>query len=46
VEFRIVFENAGLFHGEVINAGSRCLRGAGGIVPFTLTDVGSAVPSG
>src|SRR5438034_7586366 len=34
VELRIVFESAGLFHGEVINAGSRCLRGAGGIVPF------------
>ena len=34
VELRIVFESAGLFHGEVINAGSRCHRDAGGIVPF------------
>jgi hypothetical protein len=26
VEFRIVLESAGLFHGDVINAGSNCLR--------------------
>ena len=27
VEFRIVFESAGLFHGEVINAGCVCREG-------------------
>ena len=45
VEFRIVFESAGLFHGEVINAGfvchklnplSRCHVRHGGFVPWRI----------
>src|SRR5437867_8673188 len=45
VELRIVFESAGLFHGEVINAGSRCHKLSplsrchvrhGGFVPWRI----------
>ena len=45
LEFRIVFESAGLFHGEVINAGSRCHKLSslsrchvrhGGFVPWRI----------